>query len=348
MENNVLFARILMLVLCACITIGCFWKLNQSYDPLARYPFGTEQQRKVILDKLDNKEIDYLISQHIRPKTFMKFIPVDGFDVYHCQEYSIAKKVQEESNDYIVNFVNKYTKYFSRDDLSELLKHYSYAELTSFYENDLGNNEDLSLMDDPSQKYLILNGSQSVYRYEPGYLVDTNGVTVCQEMQSDLENMINTYATMMDGRTLQVSNGYMSYDAINEMVTQLIQTYGQDSVSHFYLPAGQNEWQLGYTVSFFDTATWIRTCLDYEKEHGQLDYPSIIQSLPQESQDLIVWLEENAYHYGFVIRYPSDKRDQTKMEYQPFVLRYVGKSCAKKMQTSNQCMEEMDFSDYEE
>ncbi len=348
MKKKILFARICMLILCAAITICSYWKLNQSYDPLARYPYGNEQERELILNKLDNKEIDYLISQHIKPKVFMDFIKIKGFDVYHCQEYAIAKETQEESNDYIVNFVNKYTKYFNVDSLEELLSYYSYLDLTTFYENELINNEDLTLISNPSSKYLLLDENKSIYRYEPSDLVENNGLLMSSDLQKDLSDMKDAFYSMMNGQTITVYSAYRSYDEINEIFTGLSSQYGEENVSQFLLKAGQDETQLGYTISLIDQKEWISLCLDSEKTDNDFDYTTILQSLSDDQKDLIVWLEENAYRFGFVVRYPYDKRDKTKHEYQPFLLRYVGKDAAKKMYADHLCMEEVDFDDFEE
>ena len=36
------------------------------------------------------------------------------------------------------------------------------------------------------------------------------------------------------------------------------------------------------------------------------------------------WMEENCIQYGFVLRYPEDKEDLTRVPYEPWHLRYVG------------------------
>ena len=36
------------------------------------------------------------------------------------------------------------------------------------------------------------------------------------------------------------------------------------------------------------------------------------------------WLEKNAWQYGFILRYPSDKEDLTGTAYEPWHYRYVG------------------------
>lgn len=52
------------------------------------------------------------------------------------------------------------------------------------------------------------------------------------------------------------------------------------------------------------------------------------------------WLTENAYKYGFILRYPSDKAEITGIDYEPWHYRYVGKDAAKEIYESGQCLEE--------
>ncbi len=52
------------------------------------------------------------------------------------------------------------------------------------------------------------------------------------------------------------------------------------------------------------------------------------------------WLAENAYKYGFILRYPSDKAEITGIDYEPWHYRYVGKDAAKEIYESKECLEE--------
>lgn len=52
------------------------------------------------------------------------------------------------------------------------------------------------------------------------------------------------------------------------------------------------------------------------------------------------WLKEHGEDYGFILRYPSDKEDITKIAYESWHWRYVGKDHAKKMNELNMCLEE--------
>lgn len=43
------------------------------------------------------------------------------------------------------------------------------------------------------------------------------------------------------------------------------------------------------------------------------------------------WLDENAYKYGFILRYPKNKEHVTGYQYEPWHYRYVGKALAEKL-----------------
>ena len=52
------------------------------------------------------------------------------------------------------------------------------------------------------------------------------------------------------------------------------------------------------------------------------------------------WLKNNAHKYGFIMRYPKDKEDVTKIGYEPWHFRYVGKAHAEAVYSSGLCFEE--------
>lgn len=58
------------------------------------------------------------------------------------------------------------------------------------------------------------------------------------------------------------------------------------------------------------------------------------------SEKVYQWLDENAYKYGFVKRYPEDKTDITGISNEPGHYRYVGTTVAKIMKEENLCLEE--------
>lgn len=69
-----------------------------------------------------------------------------------------------------------------------------------------------------------------------------------------------------------------------------------------------------------------------------MDICSLYQSF--EDTEEFAWLSENAADYGFILRYPEDKQDITKIIYEPWHWRYVGVEAAKEMKASGECFEE--------
>lgn len=52
------------------------------------------------------------------------------------------------------------------------------------------------------------------------------------------------------------------------------------------------------------------------------------------------WLAENSYKYGFILRFPEDKQDITKISYEPWHFRFVGREAATEMYELGMCLEE--------
>lgn len=52
------------------------------------------------------------------------------------------------------------------------------------------------------------------------------------------------------------------------------------------------------------------------------------------------WLDNNAYKYGFIKRYPENKSNITGINYEPWHYRYVGEKAASEMKQLDMCLEE--------
>ena len=52
------------------------------------------------------------------------------------------------------------------------------------------------------------------------------------------------------------------------------------------------------------------------------------------------WLSENAWKFGFILRYPEDKVSETSVSFEPWHYRYVGRYHAKKIHDAGLCLEE--------
>ena len=52
------------------------------------------------------------------------------------------------------------------------------------------------------------------------------------------------------------------------------------------------------------------------------------------------WLMKNCYDYGYILRYPEDKTDITKIDFEPWHYRYVGHEAAQIIKEKGLCLEE--------
>ena len=84
---------------------------------------------------------------------------------------------------------------------------------------------------------------------------------------------------------------------------------------------GTSEHQLGLAVDLVDSSHWV---LDESQE-----------DTPAQK-----WLMEHCWEYGFILRYPNEKSEQTGIIYEPWHYRYVGVELAKELHTSGLCLEE--------
>lgn len=59
-----------------------------------------------------------------------------------------------------------------------------------------------------------------------------------------------------------------------------------------------------------------------------------------DAEALSAWLKENAYRFGFILRYPKGKEAKTGFDYKPWHYRYVGEELAGKIYQSGLTLEE--------
>ncbi len=129
-----------------------------------------------------------------------------------------------------------------------------------------------------------------------------------------------------DGVTLTPFSGHRSYERqrinYNNLTETYMARYGLDrkaaakKAATVILPPGTSEHNIGLAMDI---------CNTYDSFANTAEY---------------AWLMENAYKYGFILRYPKEKEDVTGIVYEPWHWRYVGVEYAKKIKDSGLCLEE--------
>ena len=154
-------------------------------------------------------------------------------------------------------------------------------------------------------------------------LVSFNGYQVADTIYNDLARMYN--AALNDNITLKINNAYRSKDEQNQIFESKMNAY-------------ENE---GYTKEKAYEQTTLTVQVPGYSEHETglaIDFSN--EGHDDENEKMWEWLKNNAYKYGFILRYPEDKYEITKINYEPWHYRYVGKKAAKDITNKNLTLEE--------
>lgn len=163
------------------------------------------------------------------------------------------------------------------------------------------------------------------------YPVHNTGVT------PDIVNLFQHHE-LTDGYGL-LNNKIMLSQKVAEKFSAMIEAAGRQGVSHFLISSGyrgKEEQERLYEEKGAEVALPAG-----HSEHNlglSLDIGSTQMEMNNAPEGQ--WLEENAWDYGFILRYPQDKTDITGIQYEPWHFRYVGLPHSIIMRDKNLTLEE--------
>ena len=150
-----------------------------------------------------------------------------------------------------------------------------------------------------------------------------NGKQVDSRIVEPLTEMFS--AARESGINPTVGEAYRTWEDQEEIMQSYISGYVQSGMS--------------YEQAEEEAKKWVAQPGTSEHQLGlSLDINGDGISTPNDA--VYEWLAENAYQYGFVLRYPQGKEDITGIDYEPWHYRYVGADAAREMHDSGQCLEE--------
>lgn len=174
-------------------------------------------------------------------------------------------------------------------------------------------------IDNQSSIYFVVNKKRSL----PSSFVPQNLVTLGNEqLRSDVAPALNSLieAARNDGINLRVLSGYRSYDNQALVYNNYVRADGRQKADTYSARPGHSEHQLGLAADLGTGTCDLQVCFG-DTKGGK-------------------WLAQNAYKYGFIIRYPEGKQDLTGYQYEPWHLRYTSDGLAQKIYKSGKTMEQ--------
>ena len=118
-------------------------------------------------------------------------------------------------------------------------------------------------------------------------------------------------ASIENGTPVYGQSAFREYERQEELYNYAVETYGEDSANKDTAKAGYSEHQTGLAIDVSSTKDGNMLTFDKTKSFN--------------------WMMNNAYKYGFILRYPSDKVDITGYTYESWHYRYVGVKVATDM-----------------
>lgn len=157
-------------------------------------------------------------------------------------------------------------------------------------------------------------------------LADINGISVDSRIAENTRNFLAAAQKVDAGEHLisgyrsvayqeELYNNYVAQEKANN--STLSQEEAEKQVQTYSQPPGASEHQTGLAVDM-----------------------STVDSLNESDPDVVAKVAELAPKYGFVLRFPKDKKSATGIDYEDWHYRYVGVKSAKYMTKHNLTLEE--------
>lgn len=166
------------------------------------------------------------------------------------------------------------------------------------------------------------------YNYVTENYIPENLETVSSEYSSKSLKLVSyakeafeemAKAAKAENYTIRAMSSYRDYAYQNILYNNYAKKDGYEAADTYSARPGYSEHQTGLAVDV-DNAKEYFTNFEKTKE--------------------FTWMQENAYKYGFILRFPANKVTETGYQYESWHYRYVGKEIAKYIYDNDLCLEE--------
>lgn len=218
---------------------------------------------------------------------------------------------------YIDSYIDRYLEYAKNNAIepNKIISNVnSNLDKTKYEDTEKTNINDDNLM--LVNKYYYLTED-----YTPNDLVTLTSkynTGINSKMRKEAANgfMKMSDAATLDNITIKNASGYRSYNYQVNLYNKYVKRDGKKAADTYSARPGFSEHQTGLVSDI-----------------NQIDNSF-------ENTDAFRWLQDNAYKYGFILRFPKDKEDITGYQYEPWHYRYVGEYVAEKIHDENLTLEE--------
>lgn len=248
-----------------------------------------------------------VLKTHLKNKELDKILTLNynkNIDDFIKEAYFIFNNL----NDYL-----KYQKNNKNKNFSEIISIINVNSNFEFYSN--------SKKADTSKNELMLVNKYNYLtkEYNPNDLINFSNVYAYGENQKLRKVAYDAYVEMFnaakkDGLTLIINSSYRSFEEQEKIYNDYSSWYSVNEADKIAARAGYSEHQTGLAVD-------IQSYCSQTKEFDECEE--------------FTWLKNNAFKYGFILRYPKDLEHLTGYSYESWHYRYVGKDISEYINDKN-------------
>ena len=147
-------------------------------------------------------------------------------------------------------------------------------------------------------------------------------VDECYEAFSKMREDAKNY-----GISIEISSGYRSYAYQKKVWDHYLELIGLEKTEERVAIPGASDHHSGLALDWFS--------FRHNEDGSIFPYTGI-----KEDDIEYLWVRDNGYRYGFIIRFPKGKTSITNVMFEPWHIRYVGKDAAKKIYEEGLTLEE--------
>lgn len=232
---------------------------------------------------------------------------------------NINKKINYFKNDYIDRYID-YKKKNQMLSNNDVVLRVNIGLDKDFYTN-------VQKAVNIDTNYVLVN---KFFYLDENY-VPKNLETIDSKYSSSGKKLVNTARISFEflakkaeeeGMHIRAASTYRSYDYQTTLYNNYVAQDGVESADTYSARAGFSEHQTGLAV---------------DVDNGDSSFNNF------ENTKEYQWMLDNAYKYGFILRYPKDKENITGYMYEPWHYRYVGVEIASFINQNNITYEEYYF-----
>ena len=174
-------------------------------------------------------------------------------------------------------------------------------------------------------KLIVVNKNNPIPdNYDIELTTLSNGVKVDSRIYPDLQRMFDDMRAQ--GIYPVVGEGYRTHEQQEKMMQDKIDAFRAEGYSKKEAKRLAKDWVAvpGTSEHELGIALDINAATDSSTTH----------------EEVYQWLYDNAYLYGFILRYPEGKEDITGIDYEPWHYRYVGGEAARQIYEGGLTLEE--------